>query len=139
MRVAIPELSLVLLIGPSGCGKSMFAAKHFRSTEVISSDRCRAMVSDDEMDQSATTDAFDVLHFIARRRLARGRLTVVDATNVRPESRRPLVELARQHYVQAVAIVLDVPVRVCEERNRERPDRAFGAHVIRQQAGHLRR
>jgi len=137
--LSVPNLSLVLLVGPSGCGKSTFARTHFRATEILSSDHYRGVVSDDETDQSATTDAFDVLHFIARRRLARGRLTVIDATNVRPESRRPLVELAREHYVQAVAIVLDVPVRVCEERNRERPDRAFGSHVIRQQSGHLRR
>src|SRR5215211_6268496 len=107
MRVAIPELSLVLLIGPSGCGKSMFAAKHFRSTEVISSDRCRAMVSDDEMDQSATTDAFEVLHFIARRRLARGRLAVVDATNTQPAARKTLIELAKESNVQTAAIVFD--------------------------------
>src|ERR1044071_3426635 len=76
----IPDLSLVALVGVSGCGKSTFARKHFVSTEVLSSDGFRALVSDDETDQTATTDAFDALYFIARRRLARGRLTVVDAT-----------------------------------------------------------
>src|SRR5919205_1184080 len=105
MKIAIPELSLVVLIGVSGSGKSTFARTHFRPTEVLSSDACRGLVSDDENNQAATTDAFDVLHFIARKRLAAGRLTVVDATNVQVESRRPLVALARQYHVMPVAIV----------------------------------
>src|SRR5271154_2812567 len=121
--IDLPELSLVLLIGPSGCGKSTFARKHFRSTETISSDYCRGLVSDDESDQSASKEAFEVLHFIAAKRLARGRLTVVDATNVQPEARRPLVELARRYHCLPVAVVLDMPERVCQERNRDRPDR----------------
>lgn len=80
--VKVPELSLVVLVGTSGSGKSTFAATHFHPTEVISSDACRAMVSDDANDQSATNDAFDLLEYIAGKRLDRGRLTVVDATNV---------------------------------------------------------
>jgi protein phosphatase len=139
MRIAIPELSLVLLVGPSGCGKSTFAAKHFRSTEVISSDFCRALVSDDEMDQSATTDAFEVLHFIARRRLARGRLTVVDATNTQPAARKPLIELAKEAYLQAVAIVFDLPPALCEERNRARQDRQVPPYVTHVQRSQLER
>jgi protein phosphatase len=82
MNITIPELALVVLIGPSGAGKSSFARKHFLPTETLSSDECRGLVSDDENNQAATTDAFDVLHFIASKRLAAGRLTVVDATNV---------------------------------------------------------
>ena len=99
MNLTIPDLSLVVLIGVSGSGKSSFARKHFRPTEVLSSDFCRGLVADDENDQSATTDAFDVLHYVAGKRLAAGRLTVVDATNVQPEARRPLVALARQYHV----------------------------------------
>ena len=95
MNLKIPELSLVVLIGPSGCGKSTFAGKHFKPTEVVSSDFCRGLVSDDENDQAATKDAFEVLHFIASKRLAAGKLTVVDATNVQTEARKPLVALAR--------------------------------------------
>src|SRR5687767_5158447 len=131
MKVTIPELSLVVLIGPSGCGKSTFARKHFKPTEVLSSDFCRGLVSDDENDQAATKDAFEVLRFIASKRLAAGRLTVVDATNVQPEARKPLVALAREYHVLPVAIVLDLPERVCHDRNRSRPDRPFGPHVIR--------
>ncbi len=139
MKISIPNLSLVVLIGPSGCGKSTFARRHFRPTEVISSDACRAMVGDDENDQAVTKDAFEVLRFIAGKRLALGRLTVIDATNVQPEARKPLVELARQYHCLPVAIVLDLPERVCHERNQGRDDRNFGPHVVRNQASQLRR
>jgi protein phosphatase len=139
MKVTIPELSLVVLIGPSGCGKSTFARKHFKPTEVLSSDFCRGLVSDDENDQAATKDAFEVLHYIAAKRLAAGRLTVIDATNVQPEARQPLVQLAREYHVLPVAIVLNLPERLCHDRNRERRDRDFGPHVIRQQTQQLRR
>ena len=139
MTLTIPELSLVVLIGPSGSGKSTFARTRFAPTEVLSSDAFRALVSDDENDQSATDDAFAALHVVAARRLARGRLTVIDATNVQPEARRPLVALAREYHVLPVAIVLDLPERLCQERNEERPDRNFGPHVIRNQASQLRR
>lgn len=135
----VPRLSLVLLVGPTGSGKSTFARSHFLPTEVISSDACRGLVADDENDQSATSDAFDVLHYIAGKRLAAGRLTVVDATNVQPAARRQLVALAREHDVLPVAIVFDLPERVCAERNATRPDRQFGPHVLRRQRNELRR
>src|SRR3989449_3153758 len=139
MTITIPELSLVALIGVSGSGKSTFARKHFKPTEVLSSDYCRGLVSDDESDQSATGDAFEVLHFIASKRLKAGRLTVVDATNVQAEARKPLVALARQYHVIPVAIVLNLPERICVDRNRGRPDRDFGPHVVRNQVLDLRR
>ncbi|MBV9279817.1 MAG: AAA family ATPase, partial [Chloroflexi bacterium] len=138
-EIAVPELALVVLIGPSGAGKSTFGRRHFKPTEVLSSDFCRGLVSDDENDLAATKDAFEVLHFIAGKRLAAGRLTVVDATSVKKEDRAPLVALARQYHCIPVAIVLDLPESVCLERNRSRPERAFGPHVIRQHVQQLRR
>ncbi|KNB53305.1 polynucleotide kinase-phosphatase [Streptomyces caatingaensis] len=122
--LAVPDLSLVVLVGATGSGKSTFAARHFAPTETVSSDVCRGMVSDDPNDQSATPDAFDLLHYIVGKRLAAGRLTVVDATNVQSEPRKQLVRLAREHDVLPVAIVLDLPEQVCAERNAARPDRA---------------
>jgi len=139
MKLTIPELSIVVLIGVSGSGKSTFARKHFRPTEILSSDDCRAMVSDDENSQAATKDAFELLQFIARKRLAAGRLTVVDATNVQPESREPFVQIAREFHCLPVAIVLDVPERVAHDRNKTRSGRDFGPHVIRQQSQQLHR
>ena len=139
MTIKLPELALVLLVGPSGSGKSTFGRKHFLPTEVISSDFCRGLVSDDENDQGATRDAFALLHEIVRKRLARGRLTVVDATNVQPESRKPLIALAREYHVIPCAIVFNLPESVCQKRNEGRPDRQFGPHVVRNQAQQLRR
>jgi|SRR5579875_1402856 protein phosphatase len=106
MNISIPNLSLVVLIGPSGSGKSTFARKHFRPTEILSSDACRGMVSDDENNQAVSKEAFEVLHLIAAKRLALGRLTVIDATNVQAEARKPLVALARHYHCLPVAIVL---------------------------------
>ena len=139
MEIKIPELALVVLIGPSGSGKSTFARHHFKATEIISSDTCRGMVSDDENDQSATKDAFEVLQFIAARRLRAGHLTVIDATSVQPEARKPLVALAREYHCLPVALVLDMPEGLCRQRNESRPDRNFGEHVIRTQLSQLRR
>jgi polynucleotide kinase-phosphatase len=136
----VTDLSLVVLVGASGSGKSTFARRHFKPTEVISSDFCRGLVSDDENDQSATPDAFDVLHYIAGKRLAAGRRTVVDATSVQEDSRRQLIELARKHDVLPIAIVLDVPEEVCAERNAGRADRAgMPRRVIRRHIRELRR
>ena len=137
MRIDLPDPSLVVLIGASGSGKSTFAREHFEATEVISSDFCRGLVSDDENDQAATADAFAVLRFIAGRRLAQPRFTVVDATNVQREARKPLIELAKQHDLFPMAIVLDIPESICRERNRSRSDRDFGAHVVRRQRSQL--
>jgi protein phosphatase len=139
MNLIIPDLSLVVLVGVSGAGKSTFARRHFKPTEILSSDYCRGLVSDDENSQAATRDAFDVLHFIARKRLAAGKLVVVDATNVQPDARKPLLQLAREFHCLPVAIVLDLPERIAEDRNKARPDRDFGAHVVRQQAQQLKR
>lgn len=139
MEIRIPEVSLMALIGPSGSGKSTFARTHFLPTEVISSDFCRGLVSDDENDQASTKDAFDLLYFIARKRLESGRLTVIDATNVQQEDRRKLVNLVREHDYLATAIVFDLPEALCHERNAVRPNRDFGRHVVGRQRRAMKR
>jgi protein phosphatase len=139
MTLEVPELSLVLLVGASGSGKSTFARGHFLPTEILSSDFCRGLVSDDENDQAATGPAFELLHFIASKRMEAGRLTVVDATNVKREDRAKLVGLARNYHFLPVAIVFNLPEQLCQERNRGRADRDFGPHVIRNQTRDLRR
>ncbi|HSE09531.1 MAG TPA: polynucleotide kinase-phosphatase [Nocardioidaceae bacterium] len=139
LQVTIPSMGLVVLVGVSGSGKSTFARTHFKPTEVVSSDFCRGLVADDENDQSATRDAFDVLHYIVGTRLRRGLLTVVDATNVQRPARASLVKLAKSHDVLVDAIVVDVPESVAIERNRQRPDRDFGSHVVSRQHRDLKR
>jgi protein phosphatase len=137
--LTVPELSLVVLVGASGSGKSTFAHRHFKPTEVLSSDFFRALVADDETDQSVSAPAFELLHLACAKRLELGRLTVIDATNVQVEARKPLLELARRYHVLPVAIAFDVPEAVCLERNRSRPNRDFGAHVVRNHCNQLRR
>ncbi|WP_425549518.1 polynucleotide kinase-phosphatase [Actinomadura miaoliensis] len=132
-------MGLVVLVGVSGSGKSHFAARHFRPTQVVSSDYCRGVVADDENDQSASGDAFDLLHYIVRKRLRRGLLTVVDATNVQQKSREQLVRIAKEHDVLSVAIVFDVPEQVAVERNAARADRRLPDHVVPRQRRELRR
>ena len=139
MDITVPELSLVVLVGASGSGKSTFALRHFRRTEILSSDACRALVSDDENNQAVTTAAFEVLHYIAGKRLSLGRLVVVDATNVQRDARRGLLRLAREYHVIPMAVVLDLPERLCRDRNAHRTDRNFGSHVVRNQVRQLRR
>ncbi|MFY9342484.1 MAG: polynucleotide kinase-phosphatase [Planctomycetota bacterium] len=132
-------MSLVVLIGPSGAGKSTFARAHFKPTEVLSSDFFRGLVRDDEAAQDATADAFAALHFVARKRLAAGLLTVVDATNVQPEARVPLVGLAREFHVVPVAIVFDLDVKTCVAHNDGRPGRENSFGYVRGQHGDMRR
>jgi polynucleotide kinase-phosphatase len=137
--ISIPDFAFVVLIGASGSGKSTFAARAFLATEIISSDRCRALVSDDETDQTVTAEAFELVHAIAAKRLAQRRLTVIDATSVRAEDRRSLVELARRYHALPVAIVFDIPEELCLARNRARADRRIPDRVVRDQVRLLRR
>lgn len=139
MRIEIPELAVVALIGVSGSGKTTFANTFFKKTEVLSSDYFRALVSDDETNQLVTAQAFDALYFVADTRLSLGNLTVIDATNVQKEARAPILALAKQQNCQAVAIVLNIPEKICKERNENRTDRSFSGKVISRQSIQLRR
>src|SRR5215204_6160930 len=138
-EIKLPEIALVLLVGPSSSGKSTFARKYFKPTEVISSDFCRALVSDNENDLDATNDAFDVLHYLAAKRLKRGKLTVIDALNIRKEDRAKLVQLAKDNYALAAAIVLETPIKTAFERHGTRTDRNFGKAVLEKQFDSYRR
>jgi protein phosphatase len=127
--VELPRDALVLLVGVAASGKSTLARRLFAPTEILSSDALRALIADDPHAQAATEDAFDLLHRLLAMRLRRGRLTVVDATNVEAWARGELLAVARRHRRPAVAIVLDVPLEIALARNRARsaprpPDRA---------------
>ncbi len=135
--IRLKEPCLVLLIGLSGAGKSTFAARHFRPTEIVSSDTCRALVRDDEADQRATADAFEVVHLLAKLRLKARRTTIIDATNLKRADRAHIVKLAHDTGVGAAAIVLDVPRTLCHARNQRRPGRDFGPEVLELQEARL--
>ncbi len=137
--IKLPEFAMVTLIGASGSGKTTFAHKHFLASQVISSDACRARVCDDANDQSASKDAFALLHHILGVRLARRRTTVIDATNVQREGRKKLIQIAREHHAVPVAIVLNMPEQLCQERNDMREDRTFGRHVVKNHVRALKR
>ncbi|HQR35023.1 MAG TPA: AAA family ATPase [Blastocatellia bacterium] len=128
--IEIPDPSLVLLIGSSGAGKSTFAARHFQPTEIVSSDRCRAVICDDESDQTVNSEAFGLLHHIARLRLQQRRLTVIDATNLQFRARRPLLRMARAHRIPIVAIVFQVPLEICLTHNQARSERQVSSEVL---------
>ena len=139
MRVEVPEIAVVGLMGVSGSGKSTFAKRFFKPTEVLSSDYFRALISDDENNQAVSAQAFDTLYYVANKRLELGLLTVIDATNVQKEARAGVLRLAKDQNCHAVAIVLDMPEKLCRERNEARTDRNFSGHVIARQSEQLRR
>ncbi|MBI5779968.1 MAG: polynucleotide kinase-phosphatase [Planctomycetes bacterium] len=131
ISIRIPELSLVVLVGSSGSGKSYFCQKHFKPTQIVSSDFCRGIISDDINNQGVTPEAFELLNFIISKRADLRKLTVVDATSLRHEDRENLINLARRHHILPVAIVFDVNEKTCWARTQQRPDRDFGRHVVR--------
>jgi protein phosphatase len=133
MELSLPVPSLVVLMGISGSGKSTFARQHFAPTEIVSSDHCRALVCDDENDQSVNQDAFELLHSIVAKRLARRRLTVIDATNVQPEARAQLLAIAGAQQIPAIAIVFNFDVEICWQRNAGRAHRVVPHEIILQQ------
>jgi predicted kinase len=124
--------SVVVLCGPAACGKSTFAAKHFRPTQIISSDQARAFVCDDERDQRFQTQAFALVHFLVEQRLSINRLCVVDSTALTAAARKSLLELARRFHVPAVVLLLDVPLEICLLRDAQR-ERTVGQPVIERQ------
>jgi protein phosphatase len=128
--ITLPEYSLVLLVGVSGSGKTTFARKHFLPTQVLSSDRFRAMIADDENCMDASGDAFEVLYMVTRKRLSRKQLTVIDATNIQDYGRRILLDIAAECSAPTVAVILNIPEEVCIERTLKRTDRPIPLDVI---------
>lgn len=136
-NIALSEPCLVLLIGPSGSGKSTFARRHFQAVEILSSDFCRALVANDEADQTASADAFELLRLILDKRLRRRLTTVVDATNVTASARNSIISAARQRDVPTIAIVFNLPEEICMQRNLQRTGRQVPPAVIQKQLADL--
>jgi protein phosphatase len=137
--LVLPAPSLVLLVGAAGSGKTTFAARHFDTELVLSSDRFRGFVSGDEGDQRATRTAFALLHREVERRLATGASSVVDATNVTTYARRALLRRSSRHGVPAVALVFDLDPLLVMTRNATRAGRIVPRAAVEQQLGELAR
>jgi protein phosphatase len=137
-EIVIADPSLVVLVGAAGAGKSTFAARHFDASEILSSDRFRAIVSGDEANQAATRAAFKLLHRELSTRLGQGLMTVVDATSVRSTARRALIARAGAARVPVTAIVLDLPADTVLARNAARPARTVDMAVVRDQLAGVR-
>lgn len=135
-KIHVPANALILLVGAAASGKSTFAAQHFSATEIISSDACRGFVSDDETNQSASGDAFDLFHFWIDIRLKRGHLTVADATNVRPQARAALIQIAMKQNRPVVAFRFNTPIARCIENNAKRM-RYVPPNVIKMHDEHM--
>ncbi|NQT19850.1 MAG: AAA family ATPase [Planctomycetes bacterium] len=129
MEIAIPSPGLVILCGPAACGKSTFARRHFRPTQVVSSDRCRAMLTDSAGAQWASGQAFELFHTIIEKRLALGRLTVADSTALSKTARRDLNRIAKAADTPVVLIIFNVSKDTCLERDGKRR-RRVGEDVV---------
>lgn len=138
MRIEIPDFCVVMLIGASGSGKSSFASRHFTPGEILSSDVFRQMVADNPEDQDATNAAFDCLYYVAQKRMDRRKLVVIDATGLKKTARRNAVNFAKANNCFSVAIVLNVPEKICKQHNAARRDRQVADIVIERQCAELR-
>lgn len=127
--IRLPTRSLVVLCGPAGSGKSTFASQHFKQTQVVSSDACRALICDSESNRKINRDTFDLFHFIIQKRLKLDRLTVADSTALYAFARQPLLELARAAGYHACLIVFNVSLEVCQKQDQQRP-RQVGAEAV---------
>jgi len=132
MDILVPGNSLVVLCGTAGAGKSSFAHRFFKATEIVSSDRCRALVGDDEADMTVSREAFILFKTIIDLRLSLGRLVVADSTALTRKAREDLRALARKNNSPVVVLVFDISVATCFRRDCER-ERKVGKETIERQ------
>ena len=110
---------IVLLVGLPGSGKSTYLER--LGVQGLSSDAVRALLADDETDQSIHREVFATLRYLLRRRLALQRpVTYLDATHLTVRERRPYVKMGQLYGCAVEAVFFDVPLEVCRERNRGR-------------------
>jgi len=124
--------SIVVLCGPAACGKSTFAKRHFRPTQIISSDWARAHICDDERDQRYNAQAFALVHFLVEERITVNRLCVVDSTALTTQSRKELLDLAKKYQVPTTLMLFNVPLETCVERDEKR-ERSVGRAIVERQ------
>jgi predicted kinase len=109
-------MRIVVLVGLPGSGKSTYLER--MAVRGLASDMIRGLLADDETDQTVNERVFQTLRYLLRQRLAIDRpVTYIDATNLRPEERRPYLEIGHQFGCDVEAVFFDVPLAVCLERN----------------------
>ena len=121
--VNLPSPCVVVLVGPGASGKSTWATAHFPPDAIVSSDRLRALVGSGEDDIAASSDAFELLDQVVRRRVARRLTTVIDTLGLDADRRQEWLALARRHGLPCVAVGFDTPAEECRARNRARSKR----------------
>ncbi|WP_424892327.1 AAA family ATPase [Streptomyces sp. XH2] len=127
-HLSLASGTLVVLVGIPGCGKSSFAARYPASWRVCL-DEYRLAATDDMADQSATPVAVQIQTLLLDARLARGRTTVVDSTNVLPHVRARLLARARYWHRPTLAVLFDVPLTMAKAHNAAR-ERVVPSHVL---------
>ena len=110
---------IVLMVGLPGSGKSTYLQK--LGVNAISSDAIRLLLADDATIQTIHGQVFATMRNLLRRRIALRRpVTYVDATHLTPAERAPYALIARALGCDLEAVFFDVPVEICQERNRLR-------------------
>ena len=128
-------MRIVVLVGLPGSGKSTYLER--MGVRGLSSDTIRGLLADDERDQSIHERVFQTMRYLLRQRLAFERpVTYIDATNLRPEERRPYLEMGQQYGCDVEAVFFDVPLTVCRERNAGR-DRIVPEDALEKMAAKL--
>lgn len=122
-----------MLVGAAGSGKTTLARRLFEPDEILSSDELRGAIRGDPTDQSVTRVAFGILHRELLRRLALGRLVVVDATNLTPGSRAAILRRAALFRAPSIAIVLVPPAETVHARNAARATGVVPPEVVDRQ------
>lgn len=128
----MPELHIT--VGIPGCGKSTFADEYGSQTGaiVVSSDKLREELTGDVEDQSRNRDLFGIMHQRIRACLYEGYSVLVDATNLKPEYRKDLMDICDDLEVVGYAHRFGVSqdFNTCQLRNLGR-ERVVPEHVMR--------
>jgi predicted kinase len=134
-----------VLCGPAGSGKSTLAQqivdghrhKGSQTTMIVSSDACRALICDDEANQQANRDTFDLFYYIIGKRMYQNRFTIADSTALLPDARQRLLDLAQRHHYSKHLFIFNISFETCMQRDQQRK-RRVGEQVIAYHIGLLK-
>ena len=110
---------VTMLIGLPGCGKSTYASK-LKGFTVLSSDAIRKEIYGSEEVQTDPKRVFTILYNRMEQLVSKGENVVLDATHIKKKDRFVALKIAHKYNQPVEAIVFDVPLDVCLERNNSR-------------------